>query len=255
MANPRDRFWTTAEIAIVREHYPHGGIDACVPLLSKRSRSSIYQRAGKLKLRAPGQPALRQSWKPDADIDARIVWLHQRPMGRGAILEFAARISRPQWWVSKRARELGLKTPRFKESPWSEAELALLHETSHLSAKQARIRFVKAGFTRSETAIHVMRKRQHISVVQARQDAGFYTGNQLAELFGVDPKTITRWIRIGELEAARNGENFSIRESALREFIITCPLRIELRKIPDSNRTWFIQLLAGKAGISVERAA
>jgi hypothetical protein len=157
MANPRDRFWTTAEIAIVREHYPHGGIDACVPLLSKRSRSSIYQRAGKLKLRAPGQPALRQSWKPDADIDARIVWLHQRPMGRGAILEFAARISRPQWWVSKRARELGLKTPRFKESPWSEAELALLHETSHLSAKQARIRFVKAGFTRSETAIHVMR--------------------------------------------------------------------------------------------------
>jgi excisionase family DNA binding protein len=247
--------WTTREIAIVRKHYPLGGIDACLPLLKGRTRSGIYNQAGKFRLRAPGQPQMRQSWKKDPEIDSRIVWLHQRPMDRGAILELAARIGRPQWWVSKRARELGLKTPRFKEGPWTDAELTLLHETSHLTTKTARDRYRKARFDRSETAIHVMRKRQHISVVQARQDAGYYTGNQVADMLGVDPKSITRWINIGELKAARNGENYSIRESALREFVITYPLRIELRKIPDSSRTWFIELIAGRAGVTVEKAA
>jgi excisionase family DNA binding protein len=198
---------------------------------------------------------MRQKWKPDADLDARLVWLHQRPMGRGAIMEFAQRIGRPQWWVSRRARELGLKTPRFRELPWSPAEIALLHETAHIGTSNARVRLRKAGFDRSETAIHVKRVREGISVRQARQDAGIYNSNQVAELLGVDRKTATRWIHFGELRATRDGENYSIRESDLRTFIVNYPLRVELRKIPDSNRIWFIELLAGRAGVTVEQAA
>jgi hypothetical protein len=47
---------------------------------------------------------------------------------------------------------------------------------------------------------------------------------------------------------------WQIGEKDLREFIVTYPLRVELRKIPDSNRVWFIGLLAGRAGIASQEA-
>lgn len=255
--------WTTKEIALVREHYPRGGVAACLPHLS-RSRGSIYQHANAMGLRAPGESGARESWPNDPEIDARIRRLHETPLLKGAIAEFADKIKRPRWYVSRRARELGLKTPRFKESPWTPVEIELLHKTAHIGTANARAQFLRSGFNRSETAIHVKRKREHISVPQARQDAGLYSAHQLAELLGVDGKTALRWIRLGELPAKRRvtdrtaqqgGDEYVVTERDVREFIITHPLRIELRKIPDSNRAWFIELLAGRAGMAVEKAA
>lgn len=249
--------WTTREVAIVREHYPLGGVAACLPHLT-RSRGSIYQRANALGLRAPGETGVRESWPNDPEIDARIRKLHETPLLKGAITEFAARIGRPKWYVSRRARELGLKTPRFKEAAWSQDEIQLLHDTSHIGTAAARKRFLKEGFNRSETAIHVKRKRLGVSVRQSRQDAGLYAAHAISELFGVDAKTTLRWIRMGELRAKRRDtdtDEYVVAERDLREFIITHPMRVELRKIPDSNRAWFIELLAGRAGLAVDRAA
>ena len=257
------RNWTTREIAIVREHYPKGGVNACLPHL-KRSRSSIYQHATSMGLRAPGQTGVREYWPNDPEIDARIRKLHEMPLMRGAITELAAKINRPRWYVSRRARELGLKTPRFKEPAWSQAEIELLHDTAHIHTRNAQQRFKREGFSRSETAIHVKRKRMGISTIQARQDAGMYTAGQVADMLGVCGKTTTVWIRFGELKAERRGtarsevqggDEWVIKERDLREFVITHPMRVELRKIPDSNRAWFIELLAGRAGLAAERAA
>lgn len=100
------------------------------------------------------------------------------PLMRGAITELAEKIKRPRWYVSRRARELGLKTPRFKEPAWSQAEIQLLHDTAHIHTRNAQQRFKREGFNRSETAIHVKRKRMGISAIQARQDAGLYTAGQ-----------------------------------------------------------------------------
>lgn len=256
-------FWTTAELAIVREHYPRGGVEACLPYL-QRGRYPIYQKASQMGLRAPGQSGVREAWPNDADLDLKIRRLHETPLLKGAIAEFAHRIGRPRWWVSKRARELGLKTPRFKEAAWTAAELQILHDTAHIGTKNARAAFKRAGFNRSETAIHVKRKREGISIVLAAQDAGHFTAGQVADLFGVDAKTVTRWITLSELKARRRGterteiqggDTWLVLERDLREFVITHPLRVELRKIPDSNRVWFIELIAGRAGICAERAA
>lgn len=197
--------WTTREVAIVREHYPQGGLDACAKLL-QRTRYAIYQRARTLGLSAPGQTGgAREKWPNDPEIDARIKRLHETPLMKGAITEFAERINRPCWYVSRRARELGLKTPRFRELPWTPAEIDLLHETAHIGTKNAQKRFKRAGYVRSETAIHVKRKREGISTTLAKQDHGLYTAGQVASLFGVDAKTVTRWIHLAELRAKRRG--------------------------------------------------
>jgi hypothetical protein len=184
-------------------------------------------------------------------------------MRKGALKELAEAIRRPRWYVSRRARELGLKSPRFKEKPWTAAEIEILHETAHINTANARQHFLRAGFNRSETAIQVKRKRECINTTLARQDAGLYTANQIAEMLGVDNKTVTRWISMSELRAKRRGTDrletqggdmWQVSEKDLREFIVSFPLRVELRKIPDSNRVWFIDLLAGRAGISTEKA-
>jgi hypothetical protein len=254
------RFWTTRELALVREHYPQGGITACEAVI-QRTRSSIYQRAQILGLRAPGRVAVRQHYANDVRLDEALRILHERPLLKGAIVEFAERWNRPAWWISRRARDLGLKTPRFREPPWTAAEVDILHDTGHISPKNARAAFKRAGFNRSETAIVVKRKREGIGVVQSRLDAGLLNGHQVAAMLGVDGKTPSSWIALHGLKATkrwkdgREYDDWVIRERDLREFIITHPCRIELRKIPDSSRAWFIELLAGRAAETVEKAA
>jgi len=238
------RFWTTREMAILREHYPVGGMDACLAYL-ERPRSTIYQKALALGLHAPGYCGYRERHEVDAEMDMALRRLHETPLLKGAIVAFAEQWKRPTWWISKRARELGLKTPRFKELPWTDAEIQILHDTAHITTANARKRLMAAGFNRSETAIHVKRKREGISVKQAKQDAGIYNENQCAELLGVDRKTVGKWAREGELKATFDGVFYNVRESDLRRFIVTYPHRVALRKIPDSSRVWFIELVAG----------
>lgn len=247
--------WTVPEVSALRANYPVGGIDAVAPLLPNRTRYAIYQKAQLLKLRSTVMPAVRESYPQDDEIDARIRRVHEGPMARGALLELAQRINRPAWWVSRRARQLGLKTPRFREPPWSATELELLRTTAHIGTCNARKHFLAAGFNRSETSIQVKRKRERISVVAARQDAGTYHAHEVAELLGVDGKTVIRWINFGELKARKCGDFWFVQERDIRKFVISHPLRVELRKIPDSNRVWFIELLAGTVGVSVEAAA
>lgn len=50
-------FWTTAEERTLRAAYPQGGVNACLPLLPRRSKQAIRQRAYKLRqsLQSGGQ--------------------------------------------------------------------------------------------------------------------------------------------------------------------------------------------------------
>lgn len=51
MSAHRTPRWTSAEVAILREHYPAGGLEAAQSLLPSRSWHSIYVKAHKLGLR------------------------------------------------------------------------------------------------------------------------------------------------------------------------------------------------------------
>lgn len=251
-AGIRHPYWNPREIDIVRDKYPKGGIDACVPLLPTRSRASIYQQAAKLFIRAPGAPNVRGRWPATPPIDARIIKAHQLAPTKGMIDALAGVIRYPRWWVSKRARELGLVTPRFSDLPWSEEELELLHATAHLTLNVAQKRFKACGFKRSETAIQVKRKR----IGTTPSDNGFYPALQVARLLGVDLKTVTRWISLDGLKAdrrgtarisAQGGDMHFIKAADLRQFIISAPFKIDLRKIPRTNTAWFIELIGGRA--------
>lgn len=250
-ARQKRHFWTTRELAILRDRYANVGAAAIAREID-RPVGSVYQKANSLGLKTPAGASPYKSWPNAERIDEAIRLAHQKPPAKGDIARLAVELERPRWWVSRRARELGLKTPRFKEAPWSEDELELLYETAHLSVATAQRRFARAGFVRTETAIMVQRKRH-----EARPgDNGMRTGTQVGKLLGVDIKTVTRWIAIGELNAkkrgtertsAQGGDHWWISDRSLRAFIAANPLRVELRKIPDSSRVWFIGLLTGAA--------
>lgn len=182
-------FWTTPEIAIVREHYPVGGVRACMAALPDRTCGSIFQQAAKLGLRSPveskrGTP--RKWYQADMFSDHAIRAVYENKPTNSAVKQLAARIGRPRWWVSKRALALGLQLPRFKEAAWSDDEIELLEANAHKSVTALARLFKASGYSRTQTSISVKRKRLALGITASRQMAGLYTANQIATLRKVD---------------------------------------------------------------------
>jgi hypothetical protein len=242
-------FWTTKEIAVDRDNYPQGGVEACLPLLPGRTHGAVYRQAMKLGLRAPNQCAMRKRWENSDWIDGEISKLYQQAPTKNAVNELAERLGRPRWWVSKRAVALGITLPRFKEPAWTEDEEDLLAANVHKSAEVIRRIFAARGYNRTTTSITVKRKRLHLRP----EDNGYYTATQAAGLMGVDMKTVQGWILKGLLQAKKRGTNRTeaqggdmwwIRDKHLREFITDNAALVDIRKV---DKFWFIELLAGKA--------
>lgn len=250
--------WTTREIRVLREAYPGGGINGVIVLLPHRSRSAIYQHANALGLRCASQPLVRESWKLEPGMNDAIRAAHQRPMKRGDVVALAKRLARPVWWVSRRARELGLTTPRFREPHWCAEEIAILRDTNTLAPAAVQRALRRAGYRRTATAIAVQRKRHGIH----RQAGDNYTISQAATMLGMDPSTLLRDVRAGLVVAKPNTDyitrtdgrpaQYVITERNLRDYIVRHPVRLNLRKLPAGHVPWFIELIAGTAGHSVE---
>lgn len=243
------RFWTTKEEAILHEHYSKpGGVERCVALLLGRTRGAIMQHGGHvLGLRAHLQPKDRKHYAGSEHIDQAIRFVYQNNASKGAIRELAAKIDRPRWWVSKRAASLGLAVPRYKDAPWSPAETGILEENCSRHPKSIRAALKRAGFSRTETAIIVKRKRLHLET----KDPNVYTATDLGNLMGVDRGTVTHWIERFGLPArrkptdrteAQGGDPYQITRRALRLWIGENAARVDLRKV---DRFWFIDLLIG----------
>lgn len=246
VARPR-YFWTTAEEQILREHYPRGGLTACLPLLPNRSHAAIYVHAHSLGLHykpaQAGRP--RQKYFLDTFIETAIRDVYENHPEKNAVNDLARRWGRPRWWIARQARNLGLVVPRLKEPPWSPQEDALLHEIAHRHPEAIARAFRARGWRRSATAIVVRRKRLELDTT----DPDHYTANTLARLMGVDAKVVTYWIGVYGLPAVRRGterlpqqggDQWWIARIALRRWIGANPERIDLRKV---DRLWFIELL------------
>lgn len=170
---------------------------------------------------------------------------------RGAIRQCAQKLRVPRWWVTRRAKTLGLA--RVKELPWSEAELAILRENRHYSPPKIR-QFLKAlGFERSEYGILLKRKRLKLTT---RNGADGYTGRSLAAVLNIDSHSVSRWIKTGLLAAglrctarrqAQGGDWYWIKMAEFRRFVFANPELIDVRKV---DGPWFIEMLRGEAGNS-----
>lgn len=242
-------FWTNKEAAVVAKHYATGGVTACLAHLPNRTKGSIYQQAYKQGIMyKDNQPRPRQNWETTEEIDRLIRECYAQPE-KGRIKATARNISRPYWWVKKRAQAMGIATVALsgnKEVEWSEAEIELLERHSHKNPEVIGRLFRAQGYQRSPTAIVMKRKRLGCDTV----DIDHYTATQLALEFGVDTKVITRWIDKGWLIAKRRGtertevqggDMWWISRKQVRKFIIESAAVVDIRKV---NKTWFIDLLA-----------
>lgn len=242
-------FWTTREIALLKEHYPSVGVSGCLPILPGREVGAIYQKAAGLGIPAPRTPDRpRHRWTTTDHIDAAIQRVYETKPDKNAVNQLARAVMRPRWWVSKRASTLGFVAPRFKEPPWSEAEKEILHANAYKGPSAIRRALARRGFKRSETAIIVQRKRLGCFT----EDPNHYTATGLAGLFGVDAKTVTRWIEKGWLSAGRRGtertplqggDQWWIHRRDVRAFVIDSVAVIDIRKV---DKYWLVDLLAAK---------
>lgn len=165
--------------------------------------------------------------------------------GRGQVRDLARRLGIPRWKVSRRAQQIGAYQPCVKEPEWSEKELKMLEHRAHLTPERIRLALRKAGFNRSTGAILIKRKRMRLL-----QNLKGYSARSLAECFGIDVKTVTRWIEKGWLKAekrgtarteAQGGDMWFIREKDLRPFVLDNVGVIDLRKV---DKYWFVDIVA-----------
>ena len=192
---------------------------------------------------------------PDPKIDGLIreQWSGSA-WGRKAGLVVARRTGWPIYAVKRRAVELGVIRQRKREPEWSQAELDLLEQLSHMSPKNLSLQFRARGFHRTPQACELKRKRLRLL---ANKD--WHTQNHLAELLGVDGHKVGRWIKAGWLKATPRGtdrtpqqggdQRLITRENA-RKFILAHPTEIDLAKVECAGtRMWFLDLIAnGKIG-------
>ena len=150
----------------------------------------------------------------------------------------------PKYMVNRRAVELGLS--RVKETNWKPRELEILQEHAHLGAGAIRKRLEAEGYQRSRSGIILKRKRLNLT-----KHLDGYSGNALAELFGVDNHVVYRWIELGELAAShrktnrsrlQGGDSYWIRRADVETFLFEHPDEYDLRKV---DKWWFLSELTG----------
>jgi hypothetical protein len=241
-----DRFWTEEENEILRKYFPTGGLPATGVHLPNRTRSSIYRQAGVLGLRREGRQRTRAVVPAPADADETIKARWPELRGRGAVAAFAAELGVPRWWLSQRARKLGLTVAHKKEPPWTAAEDALMRKAPLHDLDRCAEMFAEHGFRRSPTAIGVRAKRLELSRRATRETL---SGTQVARILGLDNKTVTAWCVAGDLKAARRGTKrlpqqggdvWDVQPADLRAFVIDNLARIDIRKV---EKVSFVDLL------------
>jgi hypothetical protein len=187
-------------------------------------------------------------------IDAEIRRVYQEEVGMGSCMlgespqrELAYRLGWPRWKVTRRAQHLGLITKTKKQPDWSEQELIILEHHAHKIPEVIQRYLKRYGFERSVTAIVLKRKR-----MRCLRNLEGQSATDLALCFGVDMKTVQRWILTGYLKAKKRGTHRTeqqggdmwwIKERDIVEFVKEYVDVIDLRKV---DKWWFVGLLTAE---------
>ncbi len=236
---PRKR-WTDAEMDVLREHYPVGGVAACSPLLPGRSERTIYIKAAKLGLRSNKYRAAPTNWTWNVHQDNAIRITYRDDPRRGRVQRLARRLGRPPYVVSLRARQLGLVAPGGHGTAWSQREHDLIVANAAKKPISIALILKRNGFKRTPGAIQARLNTQHID----RTDDDHHTGNGLALLMGVNVHKVASWIEKGWLKAKRlPGErtHYSIHRKDVRRFIVENVGEVDIRRC---DKHWLVDLLA-----------
>jgi N6-adenosine-specific RNA methylase IME4 len=120
---------------------------------------------------------------------------------KGGLSKLAHQLRRPASWVSSRARQLGCVAPRFRDPPWSDAEIDLLRRhAAKIPNTIARI-LRQSGYKRTAGAV----SNKLVKLRCERIDENHYSATALAGLFGVNQHAVSSWIKKGLLIAKTKG--------------------------------------------------
>lgn len=241
-----ERYWTDEEIAVVRKHYPNGGAAAALARLPNRDLPAVYRMAMKIGVTA----ARGQRIIAPEGFDDRLRAFYENDKGRkkGELNAFADKQKMPRWWVSHRARKLGLVIPHKKEPPWTAAENLLMQRVPLHDPDRCAAIFREHGFQRSPTAIVVRAKRLDLS----RRYRETLSATAVSKILGIDGKQVTAECINGRLKAEKRptkrlnqqgGDPWSITPADLRSYILQYLERIDMRKV---EKFAFIQIVAGE---------
>lgn len=152
----------------------------------------------------------------------------------------------PRWYIRRIAAENGWA--KAKKTAWDPCEEEWLSEKFPIKgfvAIQNGLKKINGGILRSRPAIVLKAKRLHIS----KHSDGF-TMRMMEDLLGVDHRKIKRWVHLGYLKGSRKGTDrteaqggdmWHFKASSIRDFIITYPEEIDIRRVESFN---FINLVA-----------
>ncbi len=245
--------FTESEIAIIRARYPTEGAVPLVKVLN-RPRQSIIVKANNLGLRCEKarnhtMPNTHQ-WTTEQDGQLREGWPKVQSRQTSAA-RLAKKMGLTVHQVRQRAAFLGLRAMHYGFEPWSETEDELLGQYVHLPIRRIQKKLLAAGFKRTETAIANRRYRINASVVGNGQ---YYSARELAQLMGISPIPVLRWIRLGWLNATPRGDSTAdnggpgdrwlISTGAVYRLITLHTAQIA-QHLASADKVWLVDLLAG----------
>lgn len=186
------------------------------------------------------RPLIRRESSPKA-FDGVVTEAYSKLRSNGdlkALSRAADVLGVPIWHVKTRGRELGLS--RVKEKPWSEREIEILEAAAWRTDRWLARKLQSLGFPRTPTAVHLKLKRMNL-----RANVDGYNQRQLAQAFGVDGGTISRWVKFGWLHGSRRGTEraddlWYFSHAAVRKFAMMHPDEIDLCKV---EKFWFLDLI------------
>lgn len=227
-------FWKTTEVAKLRDLCAAGAswqdIEASLP---GRSECAVYQKVLELGLECwwdRSQAAANQSL--DDDLRAEL----SSGGAVGSIKRLAEKHGLPGWYVSRRAGQIGLTSPRLKEPNWGPTELAIVDRYLDDGAAAVHRQLRIAGYSRTPGSVcNVMKRRR-----DERLAAPTMSARAAAEVLGVDGKTVARWIEHCGLKARQTGGSWAITSRELRRWLLDNPDSFDLRKV---KQVWFMNLM------------
>jgi hypothetical protein len=167
--------------------------------------------------------------------------------GKHPVRELAKKLGVPRWTISRRACHLGLIAKKKKEPDWTAPELKMLESQARFCPEVIQKKLKKIGYSRSIAGIMIKRNRMRFL-----KNLDGQSSCSLALCFGVDSKTITRWIKKGYLKAEsrgtgrteqQGGDMYYIKDKWVREFIIDSVDVVDFRKI---DKYWLVDLLSNE---------
>lgn len=191
----------------------------------------------------------RRDWNLTPEIETVLRKLYSEPFNTKnrtlpGVKETAKSMGYPGHVFCRFALELGLT--KAKEKSWSEAEIDILDQHGYKSLPTLAGIFRAAGFSRTQTAILLMRQRRG-----SHKSSPFYSLQALARLFGVDRHKVVGWVEQNWLQAEyratpdpeatdMKGEIRVARKDSIYRFIVEHPEAFELRKV---DQLWFLHLV------------